>query len=92
MALYDNYLGAEQRLRYDESNQIPKLAAPVEYAQTPSGQSGELSPNFIGGSVDTTTGNLVPGTKQKVMRGSKATALPTPTVAPAAPSSLLSTV
>ncbi len=88
MALYDNYLGAEQRLRYDESNQIPKVAAPVEYAMTPSGQSGELSPNFIGGQVDPATGNLMPGTKQKVSRGSKVTPLPTP----ATPSSLLSTV
>jgi len=88
MALYDNYLGSEQRLRYTADNQIPQLAAPVEYAQAPSGASGELSPNFIGGQVDPATGNLMPGTKQKVTRGSKVTPLPTP----ATPSSLLSTV
>lgn len=92
MALYDNYTGNEQRLRFDASNRVPLLNAPIEYGITPANASGELSPNFIGGDVDTTTGNLNPGTRQKASKGVKVTPLPTPNTTPGAPVSRLSQV
>lgn len=95
MALYDNYIGAEQRLRFDGSNTLPTIRPPRDFAQTQSGQASELSPNFLGGTIDPTTGNLIPGTKDQVRKGSKTTPYPTSsttTPPPATPSSLLATV
>lgn len=77
MALYDNYLGAEQRLRFDGSNAMPTIQQPRDFAQTQSGQASELSPNFLGGQVDPVTGNLIAGTKDKVRKGSAVTPYPT---------------